>query len=55
MVENTIRSSLGAEHQIEQMVESSTDGSTDSTEKEFQKLRRMTEQTALSAFKATEN
>jgi hypothetical protein len=37
------------------MVESSTDGSTDTTEKEFQELRRMTEQVTLSAIKATEN
>lgn len=55
MVENTIRSALNAEHQIEQMVESSTGGSTDSTEKEFHELRRMTEQAALSAIKSTEN
>lgn len=55
MVEDTMRSVLKAEHQLEGMVESSTDGSTDSTEKEFQELRRVTEQAALTAIKATEN
>lgn len=55
MVDNTIQSVLNAEHKLESMVESSTDGSTDTTEKEFQELRRMTEQVTLSAIKATEN
>lgn len=55
MVEETMRSLLKAEHQLENMVESSTDGSTDSTEREFQELRRVTEQAALTAVKATEN
>jgi vacuolar-type H+-ATPase subunit H len=55
MVEDTMRSILKAEHQLENMVESSTDGSPDSTEKEFHELRRITEQAALSAVKATEN
>lgn len=54
MVDNTIQSVLNAEHKLESMVESSTDGSTDTTEKEFQELRRMTEQVTLSAIKATE-
>lgn len=55
MVDNTIQSVLNAEHKLESMVESSTNGSTDTTEKEFQELRRMTEQITLSAIKATEN
>lgn len=55
MVEDTMRSVLKAEHELENMVESSIDGSTDSTEREFQELRRVTEQAALSAVKATEN
>ena len=55
MVDNTIQSVLNAEHKLESMVESSTDGSTDTTEKEFQELRRITEQVTLSAIKATEN
>lgn len=55
MVDNTIQSVLNAEHKLESMVESSTDGSTDTTEKEFQELRRMTEQVTLSTIKATEN
>lgn len=55
MVENTMRSVLKAEHQLENMVESSTDGSTDSTERKCQEIRRVTEQAALSAVKATEN
>lgn len=55
MVDNTIQSVLNAEHKLESMVESSTDGSTDKTEKEFQELRRMTEQVTISAIKATEN
>ena len=55
MVGNTIHSVLKAEHEMEHLVESSTDGSTDTTEKEFQELRRMTEQVTLSAIKATEN
>lgn len=55
MVNNTIQSVLNAEHKLESMVESSTDGSTDTTEKEFQELRRMTEQITISAIKATEN
>lgn len=55
MVDNTIQSVLNAEHKLESMVESSTEGSTDTTEKEFQELRRMTEQVTLSAIKATEN
>lgn len=55
MVDNTIQSVLNAEHKLENMVESSTDGSTDTTEKEFQELRRMTEQVTLSAIKTTEN
>lgn len=55
MVDNTIQSVLNAEHKLEGMVESSMDGSTDTTEKEFQKLRRTTEQVTLSAIKATEN
>lgn len=52
MVDNTIQSVLNAEHKLESMVESSTDGSTDTTEKEFQELRRITEQVTLSAIKA---
>ena len=55
MVDKTIQSVLNAEHKLESMVESSTDGSTDTTEKEFQELRRMTEHVTLSAIKATEN
>ena len=55
MVDNTIQSVLNAEHKLESMVESSTDGSTDTTEKEFHELRRMTEQITISAIKATEN
>ena len=55
MVDKTIQSVLNAEHKLESMVESSTDGSTDTTEKEFQELRRITEQITLSAIKATEN
>lgn len=55
MVDNTIQSVINAEHKLESMVESSTDGSTDTTEKEFQELRRMTEHVTLSAIKATEN
>lgn len=55
MVDNTIQSVLNAEHKLESMVESSTDGSTDTTEKEFQELHRITEQVTLSAIKATEN
>lgn len=55
MVDNTIKSVLNAEHKLESMVESSTDGSTDTTEKDFQELRRITEQVTLSAIKATEN
>ena len=55
MVEDTMRSVLKAKHQLEGMVESSTDGSTDSTEKEFQELIKVTEQAALTAIKATEN
>lgn len=55
MVDNSIQSVLNAEHKIESMIESSTDGSTDTTEKEFQDLRRITEQVTLSAIKATEN
>ena len=39
MVDKTIQSVLNAEHKLESMVESSTDGSTDTTEKEFQELR----------------
>ena len=52
MVDNTIQSVLNAEHKLESMVESSTDGSTDTTEKEFQELRRITEQVTLSAIKS---
>ena len=55
MVDNTIQSVLNAEHKLESMVESSTDGSTDTTEKEFQELHRITEQITLSAIKAAEN
>ena len=55
MVDNTIQSVLNAEHKLESMVESSTDGSTDTTEKEFQELRRITEQVTLSAIKVAEN
>lgn len=55
MVDNTIQSVLNAEHKLESMVESSTDGSTDTAEKEFQELRRITEQITLSAIKTTEN
>ena len=35
-------------------VESSTDGSTDTTEKDFQELCKITDQVTLSAIKATE-
>ncbi len=55
MVNNTIQSVLNAEHKLESMVESSADGSTDTTEKDFQELRRMTEQVTLSAIKTTKN
>ena len=55
MVDKTIQSVLNAEHKLERMVESSTDGSTDTAEKEFQELRRITEQITLSAIKTTEN
>lgn len=55
MVEKTVRSALKAEHSLEQMIESSTGTPTDSTEKELHELRRISEQTALTAFKATEN
>lgn len=55
MVDNTIQSVLNAEHKLESMVKSSTDDSTDTTKKEFQELRRMTEHVTLSAIKATEN
>lgn len=55
MVDKTIQSVLNAEHKLESMVESSTDGSTDTAEKEFQELRRITEQITLSAIKTTEN
>lgn len=55
MVEKTLRSAINAEHKIESIVESSTDGSADATEKEFQQIRRLAEQAALSAIKTTEN
>ena len=55
MVSNSLKSMLQAEHKIENLVESSTDGSTDNTEKELQELRRMTEQVTLSAIKVAEN
>lgn len=55
MVEKTLRTAINAEHKIEGIVESSTDGSADATEKEFQQIRRLTEQAALSAIKTTEN
>lgn len=51
MVSDTIHSVLKAEHEMDHLVESSTDGSTDATEREFQELRRVTEQ----AIKTTEN
>ena len=50
-----MRSLLKAEHKLEGMVESSTDGSTDSTEREFQECRRVTEQAALTTIKTTKN
>mgnify|MGYP004623014035 CR=1 FL=1 len=55
MVSNSLKYMLHAEHKIENLVESSTDGSTDNTEKELQELRRMTEQVTLSAIKVAEN
>ena len=55
MVSNSLKSMLHAEHKIENLVESSTDGSTDNTEKELQELRRMTEQVTLSTIKVAEN
>ena len=55
MVENTIHSVLKAEHEMEHLVESSTGGSQDATEREFHEIRRVTEQAALTAIKATEN
>lgn len=55
MVNNSLKAVLNAEHKIESIVESSTDGSIDNTEKELQELRRMTEQVTLSAIKVTEN
>ena len=55
MVNDTIHSVLKAEHEMEYLVESSTGGSTDATEREFQELRRVTEQVALAAIKTTEN
>lgn len=54
MVENTMRSVLKAEHQLEHLAESSTGGSADETEKEFKEMRRITEQAALTALKSTE-
>lgn len=55
MVDKSIKSVLNAEHKLEYMVESSLDGSTDTTEKEFQELRKMTEQMTLSALKSAKN
>ena len=53
MVENTIHSVLKAEHEMEHLVKSSTGGSKDATQREFQEIRRVTEQAALTAIKAT--
>lgn len=53
MVEQSIQSVIKAEHELEHLVESSTGGSQDATERDFQEMRRLTEQAALAAFKAT--
>lgn len=53
-VDSSLKSVLNAKHKIESMVESSTDGSTDTTEKDFQELCKITDQVTLSAIKATE-
>lgn len=55
MVENTIKSVIKAEHKLENIVESSNDNSADMTEKELQKIRRLTEQLTLSAVRISDN
>lgn len=55
MVDNTLRSVMKVEHEMEHLIESSSGGSKDESAKEFQEIRRITEQAALAAFKVTNN